>query len=138
MAKRIYEVMIAFDTAVQVADADILIEKIKGIVTAGQGEVRAADKIGYRKLAFKVKGRTDCNMAILTCDMPSEVVPQVEQVLKLNEGVLRYMTTRVDPKLVVPHAAPQSAAAPAPAPAAPAVPSPAPAAPPTATSLTGE
>jgi small subunit ribosomal protein S6 len=105
MANRIYEVMIAFDTSVQVGDADILIEKLKGIVTAGKGTVRAADKIGYRKLAFKVKGRTECNMALLTCEMPSEVVPQLEQVLKLHEGVLRYMTTRVDPKLVVPHAA---------------------------------
>jgi hypothetical protein len=51
-------------------------------------------------------------------------VPVVEQVLRMNENVIRYMTTRLDQSLVMP--LPGEAPAPAPVP----TPAPAPVAPP--------
>lgn len=123
MANRWYELLIALDTALPPADADALLERVRKIIADAKGEVRNAEKVGVKPLAFKVHGKREANFLVITCEAPREIVPLVEGVLRLNEGVLRYMTTRLEQAQVARPAAPApqvpaSAASPAAAPSA--------------------
>lgn len=106
--KRLYEVLIAFDTATASSDAEALMEKLKALVAGAQGEVREIEKQGVRKLAFRVRGKTDAQFCAFRYEAPTDVVKQVEEVLRLNEAVMRYMTMRIQPSQI---GAPASAAA---------------------------
>ena len=119
MEKRYYEVLIAFDLAVAAADGEALLSRLQAAVAEAKGEIRAIEKLGVRRLSFRVKGKTDANFVLLTTHMPTAAVPAVEQVLRMHEGVIRYMTTRLDPSLLMPSQESRPAAPPA-APAAPA------------------
>ncbi len=120
MAKRCYEILIALDPPIAVADADALVVKLKGIVAEIGGEIKVVEKLGQRRLAFRVRGRSDAQFLLLSCEMNAPAVKAIEGVLRLHEGVIRYMTTRVEPELM----AQSLAAAPPPPPPRPAAPPP--------------
>jgi len=125
MEKRIYEVLVALDTGLASSDLDALLEKLKSLVSEAKGEVKSVEKPGVRRLAFKVKGRSECQFCAFAYQAPSAVVKQIEQVLRLHEGVVRYMTTRLNSSPAVRPAAPEARAIPfaSPAPATAAAPS---------------
>ncbi|MEK7477266.1 MAG: 30S ribosomal protein S6 [Candidatus Coatesbacteria bacterium] len=102
MEKRYYEVLVAFEPAVAAADGEALLSRLHAVITDAKGEIRSIEKLGVRRLAFRVKGRTEANFVLLTTYMPVTTVPAVEQVLRMHEGVIRYMTTRLDPSLLMP------------------------------------
>jgi small subunit ribosomal protein S6 len=107
MESRLYEFLIALDTSVPSADAEVLLTKLQGLIGEATGTVKEIDRQGIRKLAFKVRGKMDAQFFALRCEAPSVVVKQIEDVLRLNEGVVRYMTTRLDPSVLVPATPPE-------------------------------
>ncbi|MEK7764605.1 MAG: 30S ribosomal protein S6 [bacterium] len=115
METRLYELLIAVDPGLPAADAEALLTRINQTVTAASGTVRNTEKAGVRSLAYKVKGKREANFLVLTVEAPTSLVPAIEGFLRLHEGVLRYMTTRIQPTQVAASSAPQAAPAPAPA-----------------------
>jgi small subunit ribosomal protein S6 len=112
MANRLYELLIALDPAASGADADALLAKIRQQVLDAGGEPRSIEKPGIRKLAFKVRGRAEAHFFVLTLFIPATAVKQIEQGLRLQESVLRYMTTRLDESLLAAPEAPKAPVAP--------------------------
>ena len=119
MAKRCYEVLLALDPPIAVADADALVLKLRGIIKEIGGEIKAAEKLGLRRLAFRVRGRSEAQFMLLSCEMNAPAVKAIEAVLRLHEGVIRYMTTRIEPALMAQSLAAAPGPAPMPRPAAP-------------------
>ena len=99
-----YKCVIALDTSVLAADAEVFFGRLKQLVEAGGGSVQELYKAGSRRLAFKVKGKTEGNFFEMPFDAEPVVVRELEAFLRLQDFVLRFMTTREA----------QSAAAPAP------------------------
>ena len=120
MIKRCYEVLMALDPPITSGEADVLTAKLKQLVTEGQGEIKVVERLGLRRLAFRVHGRTEAQFMLLSCEMPTDVVKKIEGVLELHEHVLRYMTTRISPVMLAQTISSQQS--PAPAHAAPSVP----------------
>ena len=94
MQKYPYKCVIALDTSVLAADADVFFGRLKQMVEAGGGTVQELYRAGPRRLAFKVKGKTEGNFFELPYDASPAVVRELEAYLRLQETVLRYMTTR--------------------------------------------
>lgn len=120
MANRVYEILIAFEAGLATAEVDGFLMKIVGLVRDAKGEVKSVERPGVRRLAFRVHGKTDANFVVMTTSMPVTVVKPIEGILRLNESVLRYMTTRIDPAFLTPPSHASSAHASHAAPAAPA------------------
>jgi len=108
--RRTYECLLAIDTAIQPSEADDLLEKVKRTVGEAEGSVTNVDKVGIKRLAFKVHGKTDAFLVKVLFESPVQAVKTLEDMLRLNENVLRYMTTRFDspPKVSEPAAPAQS------------------------------
>ena len=97
MEKRVYEILIAIDPAIPSADVDALMGRLNQQIVDSGGTVRNLEKHGLRKLAYRVRGKGEANFFQFVCDAPPAMVNQVKQILRLHEGVLRSMTTRIDP-----------------------------------------
>ena len=113
MEKRFYELLIAMQPGATAADADALIARLQAIVQGAGGVIRMVERPGVRKLAFRVRGRGEAAFLLLTCEMPMVAVRELEQVLRLHEGVIRYMTTRIAASLMAPPPAAEAQPAPA-------------------------
>ena len=89
-----YKCVIAIDTSVLAADAEVFFGRLKSLVESGGGTVQELYKAGSRRLAFKVKGKTEGNFFELPFDAEPVVVRELEAFLRMQDSVLRFMTTR--------------------------------------------
>ena len=134
---RLYEVMFIVRPDVEDEEADKLIESLSATVKGGGGQVKSAEKLGRRKLAYQVRKFNDGNYILFTVEANGAVVLELERRLRVTEQVIKFITVRIDeeekrlakvkanrgvrrkvnsepaPAAVAPVAAPPAAAAPA-------------------------
>ncbi len=154
---RIYEEMFIVRPDATDEVIDPLVELISKEVTSKGGTVDKIEKMGKRRLAYKVEKLDHGFYVLVQFACPAATVKEIERRLRVQDAVLKFMTVRIDERLkvadkrkkkaekraarkpppapapaaapVVPGAAPAAPAPGAPAPAAPAPAAPAPAAP---------
>jgi small subunit ribosomal protein S6 len=104
---REYEAMLVLQPELEDEGVEEILEKVASVVEGDGGEITTTgqliDKKGNvaevtegwntRRLAYPINGRTEGYYAVLHLQGPSETVENVEQSLRLNEDVLRYMVT---------------------------------------------
>lgn len=94
--ERFYEVMFIVRPDVEDADLDKLIAGFENTVTSGGGNVRSAEKLGRRKLAYTVRKFNDGNYILLTIDADGKLVAELERRLRVTEPVIKFITVRMD------------------------------------------
>lgn len=78
------------------AQVDQITEHLKGIITAGGGNVTKQEYWGLRSLTFKIKKNRKGHYVLLNIDAPWAAVAELERQIKLNEDVIRHLTIRVE------------------------------------------
>lgn len=68
-----------------------VINRVKGWITDGNGEVSKVDLWGKRKLAYAIRKQTEGYYVLLNINMPSKVGTTLERNLRLLEPVLRFL-----------------------------------------------
>lgn len=122
MTPKRYETGILFDPELPEDARKEFLVKLSGIVAGFQGEVLKTDDWGNRKLAYPIKKKSNAFYTFLLYTGNRGVVEEVERNIKIFDGVLRHMTSRVEIQ-VKGKAAPAEAPSPAeeqPPPGAPA------------------
>ena len=94
MSNRNYLCSIALLSDVATTDAESLVGKIRGIVERLGGRVTNVEKPGVKKMAYRIRGRAEGLFYQVSFEAPPAAVNEIEGVLRLHEGVLRYMTTK--------------------------------------------
>ncbi|MBO4604054.1 MAG: 30S ribosomal protein S6, partial [Clostridiales bacterium] len=72
-----------------------LLESIKTKI-ASAGTVDALDDNGVQKLAYEIDGQTSGNYVQIYFTAESEFPRELERVLKITDGVLRFLVVRVE------------------------------------------
>jgi small subunit ribosomal protein S6 len=89
---RAYEIVYIFDS--QLTDEQVQ-EKLdrfhQHLTETGGGELSAVDQWGRRQLAFPIRKRTNGFYIVTQFNAPAEALPEFERLLKLDEGLLRYL-----------------------------------------------
>jgi len=81
---------------VEDADLDKLIAGFEQTVISGGGNLRSAEKLGRRKLAYTVRKFNDGNYILLTIDADGKLVAELERRLRVSEPVIKFITVRMD------------------------------------------
>jgi small subunit ribosomal protein S6 len=68
-----------------------VINKVKGWITDGNGEVNKADLWGKRKLAYAIRKQTEGYYVLLNIKMAPKVGITLERNLRFLEPVLRFL-----------------------------------------------
>ena len=71
-----------------------LVENLKNL----GGQVGKAESWGKRRLAYDLRKQREGTYAVNECSAEPATIKEFERQLRLNEQVLRFMTTRVPPK----------------------------------------
>lgn len=93
---RRYEIMFIIRTDVPPEDVDKLLAQMEGVVKTAGGTVQKVEKMGIRKLAYRVSGQRDGFYVLFTLEGSGDAVKEFERRLKVTDAVIKYLTVRVD------------------------------------------
>lgn len=86
-----YEIMLLIEPEVAEERHTEIIERTKATVTGAGGTWDGVDPWGKRKLAYEINHHTDAFYYVLTFDAPAAALEEASRVLRITDGVLRFM-----------------------------------------------
>ncbi len=95
---RIYESVIIINATLEDEQIEAEIEKIKDFIQKNNGEIRAIEKWGRRRLAYAIKKKNNGFYALYEFKAPGDIVAKLERHYHLNENIVRYLTVQLDKK----------------------------------------
>jgi len=90
---RKYEVMYILRPETEQETVQALVEKFNGIIGNG-GEVTKQDVMGKRRLAYEINKIRDGIYVLVHFNATSEVVAELDRVMKITDEVIRYLIVR--------------------------------------------
>lgn len=96
---RLYEIMFIVNPTLPDEEVDKLIAQFEATVTSTQGETQKVEKLGKRRLAYKVGRFWEGAYVLFTVKSGGETVKEFERRLKVTDAVIKYLTVRVDEDL---------------------------------------
>ena len=93
---RSYELMFVVIPTVTDEDLDKLVAQMEGAVSAAGGEVTSTDRMGKRKLAYRIARFEEGIYILLRIQGTGEMIKELERRLKVTDSVIRFVTVRVD------------------------------------------
>ena len=99
MSDRVYEIIFVADPDLGEADVDALTEQVQGFVERDGGRVDRVEKWGKKRLAYEVRRRREGYYVLIVAQGGGALVRELERRLKVTDGILRFLTVRVDDDL---------------------------------------
>jgi small subunit ribosomal protein S6 len=92
---RLYDVLVIVDPRLTDEEVAQLLAKLQESATSLGAEAVSTENWGKRRLSFELKKQREGSYLMLQLRAEPPVVREYERQLRLNESVLRFMTTRV-------------------------------------------
>ncbi len=93
---RKYEVIFIVRPDASEEDVDKLIAQMEGSVSGTGGQIEKVDKIGRRRLAYRVRGYREGLYTLFTLEGSGDTVKELERRLKVNDAVIKFLSVCVD------------------------------------------
>ena len=69
-----------------------MVERYKGMITAGGGQVHRFEDWGRRQLAYPISKVHKAHYVLMNIEVGNEVLDELEHAFKFNDAVLRHLT----------------------------------------------
>ena len=89
-----YQLVVVLNSAAGEESVNALIESIKGKIESGV-TIDALDNLGTKHLAYEINDQREGVYLKILYTAESEFPKEVERVLNITDGVLRFLTVRV-------------------------------------------
>jgi len=96
---RKYEIIFVVRPDVPEEDVDKLIAQMEGVVTSAGGKLEKTEKMGRRRLAYRVGGHREGFYVLFTLEGGGDTVKEFERRLKVTDSVIKFLSVRVDEEL---------------------------------------
>src|SRR5271157_5191463 len=96
---RNYEIIFIVRPDVTEEDVDKLIAQMEGVVAGAGGKLEKVEKIGRRRLAYRVQKQREGLYILFRLQGSGDTVKEFERRLKVIDTVIKYMTVRIDEDL---------------------------------------
>jgi small subunit ribosomal protein S6 len=87
---REYELMIIVDPDADESALNGVVDRVSGLITGRDGEVKKVDRWGRRRLTFEIDHRTEGQYVVIRFQAEPEAVEQLERALHLADEVIRH------------------------------------------------
>ena len=96
---RNYEIIFIVRPDVTEEDVDKLIAQMEGVVAGAGGKLEKVEKLGRRRLAFRVQKQREGIYVLFRLQGSGDTVKEFERRLKVIDTVIKYLTVRIDEDL---------------------------------------
>jgi small subunit ribosomal protein S6 len=93
---RRYELMYILDPGLDEDSSKALVGKIEDLMTKQGVEIQSTEPWGKRRMAYRIKGHWEGNYVLSQLKATAQTVSEMERRLRVTDGVLRFLTVRVD------------------------------------------
>lgn len=73
-----------------------MLERYKGVITAGGGKVHRVEDWGRRQMAYLIQKLAKAHYLCLNIEVTKEVLTEIETGFRFNDAVLRHLTVLKD------------------------------------------
>ena len=80
-------------------EVEKLISQMEGVVSHAGGKMEKVDRLGRRKLAYRVERQREGHYVLFVLEGLGETIHELERRLRVTDAVIKYMTVRVDEDL---------------------------------------
>jgi small subunit ribosomal protein S6 len=99
VSNRVYEILFIANPDLGEEAVDALTEQVQGFVEKDGGKVERVEKWGKKRLAYEVRGHREGYYVLIVTESTGPLVKEIERKMKVTDGVIRYLTVRVDEEL---------------------------------------
>jgi small subunit ribosomal protein S6 len=99
LSDRVYEILFIADPNLGEPEVDTLAAHVQGYVEKEGGRIQKLEKWGKKRLAYLVGKHREGSYVLLSVEAPGTVVKEVERRIRVTDGVIRFLTVRVDEEL---------------------------------------
>ena len=96
---RKYEVIFIVRPDIPDEEVDKLIAQMEGVVAGAGGKMEKVEKIGRRRLAYRVARQREGFYVLFVLEGGGDTVKELERRLKVTDAVLKFLTVRTDEEL---------------------------------------
>ncbi len=79
-----------------------MVERYKGMITAGGGTVHRFEDWGRRQLAYPIAKVHKAHYVLMNIECDGKVLAELEGSFRFSDAVIRHLTTRVDSAITEP------------------------------------
>jgi small subunit ribosomal protein S6 len=98
MKLRHYETFYLLHSDLNDEERNAISEKLQKIIVDKQGQIVRVDPWSLRRLAYKVQKQTHGYYVLMEYGASADVIFDVNRELRLNDSVLRFMTSKLNEK----------------------------------------
>ena len=99
MSDRTYEILFIADPDLPETEVDTLTNQVQGFVEKEGARVTKVEKWGKKRLAYVVGRHREGYYVLLVVEGAGSVVKEVERRIHVLDGIIRFLTVRVDEEL---------------------------------------
>jgi small subunit ribosomal protein S6 len=92
---RNYELVCIIHPDQDEAAFNTVLEKVKGWITEAGGTVDKVEVWGRKRLAYIIRKQKEGQYVLLNITLPPQAAPVLDQNLRFQEAIIRYMITAV-------------------------------------------
>jgi small subunit ribosomal protein S6 len=96
VSERIYEILFIADPNLGEPEVDALAAQVQGFVEQAGGKLQKLEKWGKKRLAYNVRRHNEGSYVLLAVEGGGGLIKEVERRLKVTDGIIRFLTVRVD------------------------------------------
>jgi len=96
---RKYEIIFVVKPDTNEEELEKLITQMQGVVTGSGGTIEKVEKMGRRRLAYRVARQREGLYILFVLEGSGDTVKEFERRLKVTDAVIKYLTVRVDEEL---------------------------------------
>ncbi len=93
---RKYEIIFIAQPDLDEENLNSVVEKIKGWIADGKGEVVSVDNWGKRRMAYRIRKQHDGQYVLITANLEPAAVKELSQNMRFVESIMRSMITVVE------------------------------------------
>jgi small subunit ribosomal protein S6 len=99
VSDRVYEILFIADPNLGEPEVDSLATQLQGYVEKEGGRIQRVEKWGKKRLAYVVHKHREGSYVLIVCEGPSTMVHEIERRIRVTDGVIKFITVRVDADL---------------------------------------
>ena len=99
MTDRTYEILFIADPNIGEADVDALTTTVSGFVEKEGGRIQKVEKWGKKRLSYLIKKHREGSYVLVVAEGPAKMVHEVERRIRVIDGIIKFITVRVDEEL---------------------------------------
>ena len=96
---RTYEIVFVIRPELPEEEVDKLITQMEGVVAGAGGRVEKVEKMGRRRLAYRVRRHREGFYILFAVEGSGDTVKEFERRLKVTDTVIKFLTVRTDEEL---------------------------------------